>query len=109
MWLYATDEHTIEIRAGQDEAVISHFMAEYRRTFIELLMFAFNPALATLRVLNYFPLTPFHTAVLEKWDMSGVPIWRKSSEHLKGVQARTHERLKVVKPSLQPPPRKRRG
>lgn len=111
MWLHPTDEHTIEIRAKQDEAVINNFMAEYRRTFIELLMFAFNPALATLRVLNYFPLTPFHTAVLEKWNMSRVPIWRKSSEHLKGVQAKTHERLKVVKPnlSLQPPPRKRRG
>ena len=89
-----------ELQTGskQDETFINRFMAEYRRTFLELLMFAFNPARATLRVLNYFPLTPFHTAALEKWNMSSVPIWRKSSEHLKGVRARTHEHLKVVKP-----------
>jgi hypothetical protein len=111
MWLHPIDEHTIEIRAKQDEATINHFLAEYRRTFVELLMFLFNPALATLRVLNYFPLTSLHTAVLEEWDMSGVPIWRKCNEQLNGVHPRTHERLKIVKPnpSLQPTPQKRRS
>jgi len=111
MWLHPVDEHTIEIQANQDGAVINHFLTEYRRTFVELLMFAFNPALATLRVLNYFTLADLHTAALDKWDMSGVPIWKKCSEQLKGVQPRTRERLRIVKPnpSLQPTPRKRRG
>jgi hypothetical protein len=99
MWLHPIDEHTMEIQAKQDEAVINHFLTEYRTTFIELLMFAFNPALATLRVLNYFPLTGLHTAALEKWDMSGVPIWRKCSDQLKDVQLRTHEHLTIVKPN----------
>ncbi len=94
----------MELRAKQDEGVINHLLVEYHRTFVELLMFAFNPALATLRVLNYFPLTTLHTQALEKWDMSGVPIWKKCSEQLKGVQPMTDERLKIVKPnpSLQP-------
>ena len=100
MWLHPIDEHAMELRTNQDETIISHFLAEYRKTLLELLMFAFNPALATLRVLNYFPLPPLHTAALENWNMSGIALWRKCSEHLKDVQPKTHDRLTVVKPDL---------
>ena len=86
MWLHPADDHTMRIQTNQEEVIINDFLAEYRTTFLELLMFAFNPALATLRVLNYFPLTPLHTAALEKWEMSGIPLWKKCSEQLKGVQ-----------------------
>ena len=77
MWLHQIDEHTYEIRANQDKEAIDYFLAEYRETFVELLFFAFNPALVTLRILNYFPLKSLHTAALNKWDMSRVPIWEK--------------------------------
>jgi hypothetical protein len=111
MWLQPADDHTMHIQTNQERAIINDFLTEYRTTFLELLMFAFNPALATLRVLNYFPLTPLHTAALEKWKMSGIPLWKKCSEQLIGAQPQMRDRLSIVKPNLprQPTPQKRRG
>lgn len=100
MWLQPSDDHTMHIQTNQEKAIINHLLAEYRPMFLELLMFAFHPALATLRVLNYFPLTSLHTAALEKWEMSGISLWKKCSEQLKGARPKTSDHLRIVKPKL---------
>ena len=76
MWLAPASELEIDLAANQDDSVISHFLVEYRAMFLKLLMFAFNPAIVTLNVLNYFPLAKYHTPRLLTWDLSGYPIWQ---------------------------------
>lgn len=100
MWLRPVNELAMNLKADQDDSVIAYFLSEYRTTLVELLMFAFNPALVTLRVLNYFPLTKLHAPALENWDMSGIPLWKKCEADLKGIAPKTGERLKSVKPNL---------
>jgi hypothetical protein len=111
MWLWPISNVATELKARQDDRVIGYFLTEYRETFVGLLMFAFNPALTTLRVLNYFPLVALHTPTLENWNMSGIPLWRKCHDHLKGIEPKVRRQLKSVKPnhSLRPTPPSRRG
>ena len=98
MWLSPVDELEFDLAADQDDSVISHFLAEYRKTFLELLMFAFNQAIVTLRVLNYFPMTQFHVPQLLSWNLSGIPLWQKCQKDLKGVRLHVRAPLKAVKP-----------
>lgn len=82
MWLHPVGELEIILEPCQDRAVISNMVDEYRDTFLELLMFAFNPAIVTLRVLGYFPLPEFHVPGVMDWDLSGVKLWQKCREQL---------------------------
>lgn len=111
MWLRPMNELEVDLAPNQDESVISHFLVEYQKKFLELLMFAFNPAIVTLSVLNYFPIESFHVPALVSWDLSGIPLWQKCQSDLKGVRPRIRAPLRSVKPNppLQPTPRKRRG
>lgn len=112
MWLWPISNVAMELKARQDDREIAYFLTEYRETFVGLLMFAFNPALTTLRVLNYFPLVALHTAALENWNMSGIPLWRKSHDHFKGIEPKVRRQLKIVKPNhslRRTPPRRIRG
>ena len=111
MWLTPASDLDIDLEPNQDEPIISSYLAEYRNTFLQLLMFAFNPALVTLSVLNYFPLRSFHTSQLLNWDLSGIPLWQKCKSEFKGAQPRPRRELRIVKPNppLQPTPVKRRG
>ena len=86
MWLSPANGLEIDLAPNQDESVISHFVAHYRATFLQLLMFAFNPAIITLSVLNYFPIAKFYTPRLLTWDLSGIPAWEKCQSDLKGVR-----------------------
>ncbi len=85
MWLTSENGTDIDLQAGQDETAIAFYLEKYRETFLQLLMFAFNPALVTLNVLNYFPLRAFHTSKLLKWDLSGIPLWQKYQSALAGI------------------------
>jgi hypothetical protein len=67
MWLHPINELEVDLAPNQDESVISQFLAEYRKTFLELLMFAFNPAIVTLSVLNCFSIERFHVPALVSW------------------------------------------
>ncbi len=111
MWLSPINELEVDLASNQDESVISHFLGEYQKTFLELLMFAFNPAIVTLNVLNYFPLERFLVPALLSWDLSGIPLWQKCQSDLKGIPPRVRPPLRSVKPNpaLRPTPRKRRG
>lgn len=111
MWLHPINELEFDLAPNQDESVISHLLLEYRKTFLELLMFAFNPAIVTLNVLNYFRVERFHVPALVSWNLSGIPLWQKCQSDLKSVPQQVRVPLRNVKPNppLQPTPRKRRG
>lgn len=98
MWLTSENGTDIDLRTDQDESVISLHLAKYRETFLQLLMFAFNPALVTLSVLNYFPLRALHTPKLLSWDLSSIPLWQKCKSELAGVSPSARVALRSVKP-----------
>jgi hypothetical protein len=63
--------------------IVSWLMQEFEDTLISTLMFAFNPGLVTLRILNYFSLTEIHTPTLANWNLDNIPLWKKCSQHLR--------------------------
>ena len=85
MWLNSVDGTEIILSAHQDESIISRFLQQYRTMMVELLMFAFNPAIITLNILNYFPIREFHTPELLNWNLSGIALWQKCQSELKGA------------------------
>jgi len=97
MWLTSTSDLEFELEPNQNESEIAYYLTEYRKTFLQLLMFSFNPALLTLKVLNYFPLRTFHTSQLLNWDLSGIPIWKKCEREFGGALPNAREGLKRVK------------
>jgi len=96
MLLHSVNDLEMELIAGQDDSEISRFLNDYRRTILDLIMLAFNPGIITLRVLNYFTLVKFHVPALDRWDLSGVPIWQKCHADLKGITPKTGAQLKIV-------------
>lgn len=98
MWLTSENDVDIELRPEQDESAIAFYLAEYRDTFLQLLMFSFNPALVTLNVLNYFPVRTLHTPKLLNWDLSGIPLWQKCQSELRDASPLAHTGLRSVKP-----------
>lgn len=99
MWLTSENGVDLELNPNQDESTITYYLTEYRDTFLELLMFAFNPAILTLNVLNYFPLRTFHTPPLLDWNLSGIPLWRKCQSKLWNVLPLARKGLMSVKPN----------
>lgn len=91
MWLTQVSELEFDLAADQDDSVISYFLVKYRKTFVELLMFAFNPAIVTLSVLNYFPIVTFHVPQLLNWNLTNIRLWQECQSDLKGIppQVRT--------------------
>jgi hypothetical protein len=85
MWLTSENGVDLELNPNQDESVIMYYLTEYRDTFAELMMFAFNPSVLTLNVLNYFPLPAFHTPALLDWNLSGIPLWQKCRSELGNI------------------------
>ena len=87
MWL----EHqgsTGRLCANQERTILSAYAAEHKGLFLELLMFGFNPAVMTLGVLNYLPLTELHTSGLRTWDLDAIAGWRKCLRRLKDPNQR---------------------
>lgn len=99
MWLTSENGADFELNPNQDESAIAYYLAEYRNTFSELTMFAFNPAILALNVLNYFPLQIFQTPALLDWDLSGIPLWNNCHSELKHVVPLAREALRGVKPN----------
>ncbi len=65
--------HLEEVRASL-ESIIS-----------TILMLGLNPALATLKLLNAFPVARLHTPAMDQVDMSEIPLWQKVRAFLVGV------------------------
>jgi hypothetical protein len=88
MWLRQPSEHEVELAPRQEESAILQIVAEYRTTFMGLLPFVFNPAIVTLRVLNYFPLPDLHVPSVISWELSGIPLWQNCLGDLNKAAAR---------------------
>lgn len=108
MWLHDVNGLEIDLKAGQDDSIISYFLNEYRKTIFELVVVAFNPAIVTLKLLNYFPLVKFYTPSLDQWDLSDLKMWQKCQADLNGLKPKTGTHLRIVKHTPQPRT-KRRG
>lgn len=96
MWLNHVSELEIELKVGQGKEIISRFLTEYRMTIFELIMIGFNPAIVTLKLLNYFPLVKFHVPSLELWDLTGNRMWQQCLIYLEGRKSNIKAHLKVV-------------
>ncbi|ATX81709.1 hypothetical protein Ga0123462_0840 [Mariprofundus ferrinatatus] len=82
---------------NREKDLLLHWESKYASTFTELLMFAFNPALLTLRVINDFPVSEFHVPKLNAWAFSDVGAWQKISAALRQNHSNKDKRLKVIK------------
>ena len=87
MWLKQS-QNTLYLSAHQDESLISNCIQENNKTFLDLLMFGFNPSIVTLRVLNCFPILRLHTPQLNDWNLSSIPAWRKCQYELANSRVR---------------------
>jgi hypothetical protein len=99
MWLHLIDELEIELAPNQEGLLIEQLLKEYQKTFLHLLMFAFNPAIVTLKVLLHFPAKNFHVPALGSWNLSDIPLWNKCVADLKGAPLRIQPPLRFVKPN----------
>lgn len=101
VWMWITSENGVdfELNPNQDESTIASYLTEYRDTFSELLMFAFNSAVITLNMLNYLPLKKYHMPNLLDWNLSGIPLWQKCQSKLGDCLpiARKDKGLRLVK------------
>lgn len=92
MWLEQI-QNTLCLSAHQDESLISNYIQKNHKTFLDLLMFGFNPSIVTLRVLNYFPISRLHTPQLNDWNLSSIPSWRKCQHELENSSVRPSKGL----------------
>ena len=91
MWL-GTRNGALALSSGQDESIIRRYVDIYKDTYLDLLMFAFNPAITTLAVLNFFPEMEFHTPRILSWDLSSINLWRRCQEELRNRKVRAKRR-----------------
>lgn len=76
--LFATEAgDTVTLRRNPDTHYIQAICKTYCNTFSEVLLFGVNPALVTLKVLNYFDHTLVQTAYMDQVSLSEIPGWRK--------------------------------
>lgn len=99
MWLTSKNGADFVLDPNQDESAIAYYLTEYRNTFSDLMMFAFNPAILTLNVLNYFPLLTLHTPTLLDWNLSGIPLWNSCQSKLGNALPLARMGLRSVKPN----------
>ena len=92
MWLSQT-RNTVCLSAQQDETLIRRFVETYKETFVDLMMFGFNPPIVTLRLLNYFPIPRLHTTQLNNWNLSSIPSWQKCQDELEISRGRSSKGL----------------
>ena len=88
MWLAPDDPAGLQykISANQGAGLIEGFLQEYPSMTLDLLMFAFNPPVMTLNMLNYFPVDSLHTPELLTWNLDGIPGWVKCRNELQRLR-----------------------
>jgi hypothetical protein len=84
-WFEQESETQFKLRIGRDLELIKNFLIEYKETFLPVLMFAFNPGIVSLAVLNYFSFPLIHTPDLLHWNLDRIPLWTKAKDHLRGI------------------------
>lgn len=66
--------------SGQDQVLIRGVLESNRQLLLELAMFAFNPAVLTLRMINEFSLHELYVQDVDKWKLEGIDGWNKCAE-----------------------------
>jgi len=89
--LDGTDESDFRLQLGTqaDKKMLKWFTKEYRDLMVSILMFAFNPGIVTLQVLNFFSLPTVHTPGMTRWSLDEIPLWQKCRAHFRnqGISA----------------------
>jgi len=78
--------HELQIDVNQDRKIISSILEKYGNVLFSLFEYAFNPALITLGILNYFNLPELHTKELLNIDLELIHIWKDIQQNLKNAQ-----------------------
>ena len=81
MWFDWCAEEAFESSA-KERSIIVDQLRRHREMIPDLLMFGFNPAIVTLKVLSHFPIPEFHTPQISDWNLSSISLWRKCEETL---------------------------
>lgn len=68
---------------ASDKRAVDWLVDEFGNAMSSILMFAFNPGLITLKVLNYFRLSEIRTATLSNWNFENITLWNKCAQHLR--------------------------
>ncbi len=68
---------------ASDRRAIEGFVKDFGNSIPPIVMFAFNPGLVTLRVLNSFSLPVIHTPPSPDWGLEDTALWIKCSQHLR--------------------------
>ena len=76
---------TFEEKFGKEK--IDVLLSEHQELIPELLSYAFNPGLLTLKVLNYISLPSCHSEYLNVVNFDTLPAWKKCKDFL--IETRT--------------------
>lgn len=78
MWSRPESDYCFMLDASCEEKELRSMLDEFRPIFLEILLFAFSPAILTLKLLLMFPIKELHVAALGAWDCSSIPSWIKA-------------------------------
>lgn len=71
------------VSSAKERSIIVDQLQRHREMIPDLLMFGFNPAIVTLKVLNHFTAPEFHTPQINDWNLSSISLWRRCEETLR--------------------------
>lgn len=90
MWVDKVSSEDYVVSIDSDQLVIEDIMTSFGDTLNRTIMFAFNPSIVTLAVLNYFSLPEVHTNPLIHWDLAAIKLWRDCHRHLAGLSPKVN-------------------
>jgi hypothetical protein len=67
---------------GYGEAKIKALLSKYRRDFVSLLTFSFNPSILALKVLNNVDLSHLHVKPINELDMNHIVAWKQCKKNI---------------------------
>lgn len=76
------NESDFSFENGFGKEKIKVLINKYSDLIEHLVIFAFNPGLITLKVLNHIELDECHSKILYSVNLDGVPAWKKCEKHL---------------------------
>ncbi len=65
----------IDPSVDSDRQAVRWFSENFGDVMPSILMFAFNPSMIALRILNAFSLSTIHTPASANWKLEGIPLW----------------------------------
>jgi hypothetical protein len=84
MWVNEASPGEFVLSLDSDALVVNELVSSFGDTLNQTVLFAFNPAILTLAVLNYISLPEVHTHKIIPWKLDGIRMWQHCAQHLKG-------------------------